>query len=143
LTAEPISTAVVPVVHRWRRYGQDRAYVKVGDEDLGYRDLKSGSVHCERPGDEELVAHATADLFRRVSAARTASEYQPRHSRDDDEQTPSQPPSTTASPPDDLLPDRDLAQNGPGESARQQSRVLLKQGPVKLLIARAIGVKTE
>jgi hypothetical protein len=42
-----------------------------------------------------------------------------------------------------LLADRDLALNRPGQAARQQSRELTAQAPVRLRLARAVGLKTE
>lgn len=39
------------VVNRWRRFGQDRAYVRVDGHDVGFRDLRTGVAECS------VVAH--------------------------------------------------------------------------------------
>jgi hypothetical protein len=67
-----------PVVRRSRRNGNDRAYVKVGDRDIGYRDLATGDIQCRQTKHFKAVAAATAELWAEAQEAlRTA--YRPRH----------------------------------------------------------------
>lgn len=132
------------VVQRWKRYGHDRAYVKVGEQALGYRDLTTGVVQCERAELVDTVTQATVDLYARAQSAATARDYTPRHDapeiREVSEQ-PAQPvgPPTAAS----LEPDRDLVLNLPGQAARQQATDLRDAAPVRTLLARIVGVKTD
>jgi hypothetical protein len=131
------------VVHRWRRFGHDRAYVKLRGADLGYRDLLTGEVHCERTEDRELVTLATADLADRAAADRLP-EYEPRHSRADVARpSPSQRVRERWAPAQPQLPDRDLAENRPGQTARQYADAIRDAAPVRNLVARLIGASTE
>jgi hypothetical protein len=71
-------------VRRTRRNGNDRAYVKVGNRDIGYRDLSTGEVRCPQPKHAKTVATATAELWAEVQEdLRTA--YRPRHAALEDE----------------------------------------------------------
>src|SRR5206468_3782080 len=70
---------VVPLVQRWTRFQHDRAYVSLGDQELGYRDLKTGEVCCPVDGEPELVKAATADLYARVREKAAAAAYVPKH----------------------------------------------------------------
>lgn len=159
MTAEKVEVAASAVVQRWRRYGHDRAYVKVDDRDLGYRDLTTGEIHCQRPGEREVIERVTADLLIRVQEAAGAADYEPKHGAS--ASTPADPsltappptptgrpladraPSAPTCPGSSLCPDRDLAENVPGQSARQQADQLRAAAPVRTLIARALGVKSE
>ena len=67
------------VVTRWNRYGLSRAYVRVDGEDVGYRDLKSGDVHCTRADPRETVRQATDHLISQAPPAEPESGYEPRH----------------------------------------------------------------
>ena len=73
--ADPTSALIVT---RWRRYGHDRAYVRRGDVDLGFRDLKTGAVSCSDDEFVELVRDATAALV----------SYVPRHAHPADAPAP-------------------------------------------------------
>lgn len=132
----------VPVVQRWTRYGHDRAYVKVGDQNLGYRDLKTGAVVCGRDGEPDLVRAATEDLYVRVRERAAAAAYAPKHAQPDAE-APVPPPPTPPAPVVQLLPDRDLARNRPGQAVRQQAIELRDAAPVRTLFARMVGAKTD
>lgn len=144
LPADRVDLAPAVIVQRWRRYGHDRAYVKLNDQDLGYRDLRTGEIHCGRSGDVATVERATADLFERARAAREP-EYEPRHSVPPARAIESTPesPASTSSPEATLLPDRDLALNAAGQAARAQARELRDAAPVRTLIARVVGAKTD
>lgn len=141
MSTDSLESGPALIVQRWRRYGHDRAYVKLNDTDLGFRDLITGEIHCSRPSDAESVARATADLLERTRAAR-APQYQPRHAADAAEVAAAleAKPAPDAAP---LLPDRDLALNAPGQAARAQARELRDAAPVRTLIARVVGVKTD
>jgi hypothetical protein len=76
-----------PVVRRLRRYGHDRAYVKLGDRDIGYRDLTTGDVRCKRSEHTETVETSTAELWEQVQEAIRMA-YQPRHAAPEDEPAP-------------------------------------------------------
>jgi hypothetical protein len=133
------------VVQRWCRYGHDRAYVKRGDADLGYRDLRSGEVVAsDGQANSELVAEATAALYARVQATRPP-EYVARHARPDGAAAPSSAPAVTEAPRTQplLQPDRDLATNRPGERVREKALELRSEAPVRTLVARLIGAKTD
>jgi hypothetical protein len=155
MTADFVGDSEPLVVQRWRRYGHDRAYVKRGEADLGYRDLKTGAVVCPSPHDVELVTGATTSMWER--ARKTA--YVPRHgSSDDVGASPADMPSpdsdetvpaksvasneTTVRGPA-LMPDRDLALNRPGQAAREQALELRAAAPVRTIVARLTGAKTD
>jgi hypothetical protein len=143
VSTEQVDAHAPVIVRRWRRYGHDRAYVSVSGADLGYRDLLTGIVHCERTEDVERVASATADVLDRATANRLP-EYEPRHRKPES----AQPAATVrgrgwrpAQAP--LLADRDLAANRPGESARQFADAIRDAAPVRNLVARLVGASTE
>lgn len=48
------------VVQRWKRFGHDRAYVHAGGIQLGYRNLKTSEIDCEK--DEYLCTIDQATL---------------------------------------------------------------------------------
>lgn len=162
MSIDRIGPSMPLVVVRWRRYGHERAYLKRGDEDLGYRNLVTGEVVCSGPGGASEVATATADLYERVQATR----YRPKHAQDDGsptaaEQAPQAPAARTdhkSAPPPSAsaasvapsaqttgpsLPDRDLALNVPGQSARAQAVALRNAAPIHTFVARALGIKTD
>jgi hypothetical protein len=132
------------VVERWRRYGHDRAYVRVAGEQVGYRDLKTGSVQCSDARYLGAVVESTEHLLC------VAPTYSARHSRNDDAPPPTIPPRQAAprpprtpAPPPVLLPDRDLAGNEPGAETRDQAMALRDAAPVRSRIARLVGAKTD
>ena len=59
----PTEEAPAVEVTRWRRFRQDRAYVRLNGHHVGYRDLRTGSVHAFRDADPRVVARATAELL--------------------------------------------------------------------------------
>lgn len=161
MSIDQIGPSTPLVVVRWRRYGHDRAYVKRGDEDLGYRNLVTGEVVCSGPAGASEVATATADLYERVQATR----YRPKHAQDDGSPTaelapqapvrrtnhksgpPASASAASVAPPAQTtgpsLPDRDLALNVPGQSARAQAVALRNAAPIHTFVARALGIKTD
>jgi hypothetical protein len=62
-TLLPTEEAPAVEVTRWRRFRQDRAYVRVNGHHVGYRDLRSGSVHAFRAADARIITRATAGLL--------------------------------------------------------------------------------
>ncbi len=133
------------VVQRWTRYTHDRAYVKIADQDLGYRDLKTGAVECSRPELVDTVTQATNDLLERAQAMAAAKEYKPRHvapAVDTAVESPA-PVDRTPTPASFLLPDRDLALNVPGQAVRQIATELRRAAPVRTRLARLVGAKTD
>ena len=82
------------VVQRWKRYGHDRTYVKVGEQALGYRDLTMGVVQCDRAELVETVTQATADLYARASVA-AARAYAARHGAPEVHEVAQQPDQPT------------------------------------------------
>jgi hypothetical protein len=129
--------------------------VKRGDADLGFRDLKTGAVVCSSPSHVGLVSGATISMWER---ARKAA-YVPKHgSSDDDFVSPAEVPSPssdeavpiesvvtteTTEPATAPLPDRDLALNRPGQAAREQALELRAAAPVRTIVARLVGAKTD
>lgn len=155
MTVEVVGGSEPVVVQRWRRYGHDRAYVKRGDADLGYRDLKTGAVVCPSPYDVDLVTGATTSMWEQ---ARKAA-YAPRHDSSDDGRVPvpDVPSSVTDAPvaresvagtltkerAAALMPDRDLALNQPGQAVREQALELRAAAPVRTIVERLVGRKTD
>ncbi|MGH8861186.1 MAG: nuclease-related domain-containing protein [Jatrophihabitantaceae bacterium] len=145
------------VVQRWRRYGHDRAYVQIDGLQVGYRDLKTGKVHCEQPTHTEVVARASASLLTAVPDSTPAApaglaavqdEYSPRHAGPHAVVAvyPTSAASAVRTMPlarNELLPDRDLARNQPGSAARRQAVTLRDAAPVRTFVARIVGAKTD
>jgi hypothetical protein len=145
MSVDDAQRAAPVVVQRWKRYGHDRAYVKVGDQDLGYRDLKTGSVHCDRPELIDTVTRATDALLDRARAVAAAQAYVPRHG-DPGDTPPAVEPAPRITMPEAavaLLPDRDLALNRPGQAVRQIATELRDAAPVRTFLARMVGAKTD
>jgi hypothetical protein len=94
------------VVERWRRYGHDRAYVRIAGERIGYRDLKSGAIECGDPRLVDVLTRATDHLLRRPDA--TAGTYTPRHSRDN-----APPTESPAGQPVEAAPEPDATSASP------------------------------
>jgi len=144
----------VIVVERWRRYGHDRAYVRIDDVDAGYRDLKTGELHCTRAEFAAAITAATTHLLH-DDVAKT---YEGRHAASAAapvEQPVEQPPAHAAEAPRPrprphpvpaqpaLRPDQDLALNRPGAAARAEAVAQRQAAPVRTLAARLLGMKTD
>jgi hypothetical protein len=140
------------VVERWRRYGHDRAYVRIDDADAGFRDLKTGELHCTRPDQARLVAEVT-DRLVKVETTSESAWYSGRHaaepgSRVKSAVTPVGNQPTVAAPAtphvdSPLQPDRDLALTPPGIAARTQAVALRDAAPIHTFLSRALGMKTD
>jgi len=133
--------ALPVLVERWRRYGHDRAYVKIKGRQIGYRDLKTGEVVSELPDRHELIERATAHLLAvavpttPATAVVAESGYEPRHAIVE--------PGAETTPTPVLLPEYDLALNPPGLAARQQATAYRDAAPIKTFLTRIAGIKTE
>jgi hypothetical protein len=136
------------VVQRWTRYGHDRAYVQVQGTPVGYRDLKTARVHCDQAEHASTIERATAQLLKPAPPV-TESGYLPRHAQSapadpvPSSSIPARPRTDQAAAGMQLLPDRDLALNRPGAEARGQATALRDAAPVRTLLARVLGVKTD
>jgi hypothetical protein len=135
-----------PTVRRWRRFGHDRAYVKVAEKDIGYRDLRTGEVHCQQRKHLDAVAIATEEIWEQTQEEQRGA-YRPRHAAPDEEPeadpAPEPVPVEAARPRRHVLPDCDLARNIPGQAARARARELLAAAPVQSAAARLVGAKTD
>jgi hypothetical protein len=120
---------------RWTRFGHDRVYLKTADgSQIGHVDLKSGSVTVQI---EEFANALTECRDRWVKRAAlpppTGSAVHPPAS------SPLAPPSPVIVPP----PQRDLAGNSAGASARAKRDEINAEAPVLNFVARVLGVKTD
>lgn len=107
---------------RWRRYGQDRLYVKTHDgTDVGYIDLQTGAVDLAMPELESEVRSLAAHMLR-VPDTRAM-------------------PVITAEPP--VLVPRDLADNSAGSAARAKRDEVHAKAPVANFLARLLNVHTD
>jgi Nuclease-related domain len=70
-----VTTTAAPsvTVRRARRPGSDRAFVSIGDQEIGHRDLRTGDVLCSVPESRDVLIEATEALVHRS--------YVPRHAR--------------------------------------------------------------
>jgi hypothetical protein len=144
---------------RWRRYGKDYLYVSESDgTKVGRLDLLSGAVVLDQEGrraefdvvvaawiaEHEVVVPEADDagaeevLVDEVDAEATddpADDPAEDHDEDGEE-----------GDGDDHDDDRgwvDLAENRPGQAARQQAIELKQQAPIRTFIARALNVHTD
>jgi hypothetical protein len=105
---------------RWRRYGQDRLYVKTHDGiDVGYIDLQTGDVDLAMP-ELEAEVRSLASHMLRIPDTRAM-------------------PIVTAVAPAGY----DLADNAAGGAARTKHEAVKAQAPMRNLLARLLNVKTE
>lgn len=144
-TEQPAAQPVV-LVQRWQRWGHDRGYVRLGEQQVGYRDLKTGAIHGASQH-TALIATATDHLVRAAEPGRPvaaaagpdqASGYRPRHAQPESAHQGPAAAGTGA-----LQPDLDLAGTVAGTAARQQATALRQAAPVRTLFARLIGQHTE
>jgi len=71
------------LVRRSQRNGHDRAYVRAGNRDVGYRDLVSGDIRCKQAKHRDAVAEATAKMWDQAQAEMLTA-YKPRHAAPED-----------------------------------------------------------
>lgn len=115
-------------VRRWARHGKDRAYVTAGDgARLGYLDLLTGKVVLSVPERLDEFTMALSDAG--YTTGEAASDV----------------PSVSAAPVETDW--QDLADNRPGQAAREQANQALadqrSRSRIGSAIARAFDVKTE
>jgi hypothetical protein len=102
-------------------------------------------VEGRRPELVDTVTEATNDLLERAQAMAAAKAYKPRHGAPEVEAAVEPPVTVTREPAPDgaLLPDRDLALNVPGQAVRQIATELRNAAPMRTLLARVVGAKTD
>jgi hypothetical protein len=144
-------------VTRWRRYGQDRLYVRTATGDLlGHEDLKTGAVVLEVGGDRAaldvaLAAHPASTLRLNDKPRPVALDDRPpalpssRSPLDDQLPTPAENPAPTAPAAQNLSGAAwgDLAGNRPGQAARAKAVALRRAAPVRTFFDRLFGRRTE
>jgi hypothetical protein len=143
-------------VIRWTRYGHDRLYATAGEVKLGYWDNKAHTLHPESPESDRALRQAldaywsgggqpgnptgvpldeppALDATAPVAAAEPV-----------DEQPEDAPVSVAdVAIPAPERPWTDLADNRPGDAAREQAVAAREAAPVKTIFARVRGVHTE
>lgn len=153
---------LVVVVQRWKRYGHDRAYVKVDGVQIGYRDMVSSVVHCALPEHRSLIEHATASLASGPASGAPPAPARQAEAAPETSPTPTPPmpaslaserpmpaspapmrPAPAAPAARALLPDQDLALVRAGAAARSQAVALRQAAPVRTMLSRMLGVKTD
>lgn len=125
---------------RWRRYGHDRVYVRTSDGvEVGHVDLTKGEIVTVTPQHQG----ALEDCLRRWTGepAVLVSE------------TPEAPPTPTlpslppspppAVPSSSQANDRDLSSTVAGAAARAKREEVNEATPIRNMIARVLGMKTE
>ena len=127
--------AVIP----WSKYGKKRLYVKTADGmDVGHIDLVTGAIVA--------TADGFADQLAAIAIAHTGTPATPPPAADS--------PTSTWAPPsaDGPLPEPeahflhyegDLSANVAGAAARAKRDQVNAQAPVRNLVARVLGVKTD
>ena len=144
----PDQVGVADVIEtRWRRYGKDRVYVKSADGvELGHVDLVANAVVPKQPGHEELLR---ACLERWSAALLDGDPVDPvgtrptKGGKDDPVSIDAVSAELTAQSSTAEVATRDLAANVAGAAARAKRDEVNAQAPVRNLVARVLGVKTE
>jgi Nuclease-related domain len=143
--AEEVDMAEL-VVNRWRKYGKDRAYVNTADGvRIGWVDFVSGERVIERPEFEAAFDAALANEGM-VPAAPMLTATLPLVAAQPVVTAP--PPSVVAELPQPRGPVWvDLAENRPGQAAREQAIVqreaMRERSKAGTFIARLLDVKTD
>jgi hypothetical protein len=130
--------AVVP----WSRYGKKRLYVKTADgRDIGHIDLQTGAVVATVDGfTAELAAiareHMDGEVRSAPSVDRSSADLPPPRHVDEADQPPVG---------DELQvdPSFDVSTNVAGAAARAKRDEVNARAPVRNLVARVLGVKTD
>lgn len=132
---------------RWKRYGHDRVYLSTADEvQVGFVDLKTGTVTATDPTYEAALvacrdrwcAEAPAGQAPVVPAPPTPAAAPPALTP-----APAPPPASPSPAPQTGSKPVDLAKNYGGAAARAKRDEINAKAPVRNLLARAIGVRTE
>lgn len=130
------------VEKRWRRYGHDRVYVSNADnEQVGYVDLNTGDVVVTDPAFRPQL-EACRDRWV-TSAVPDSTEHS-----ENEVAAPTETPGAAAGaplpPPQVPLPTpSDLAKNYADAAARAKRDEVNAAAPVRNLLARVLGVRTE
>ena len=122
-------------VRRWRKYGHDRLYVEGADGlKLGYWDLLTGRAQVDHPAHRaELDAAIQQHL---AGLAGVSAPVQPA--------PPSSPTTTVVAPAVPSQPTwTDLSTNRPGQAALARAAEERAAAPVRTVLARVLGVKTD
>lgn len=138
-------------VTRWRRYGNDRLYVKTAEGiDIGWFDVLSGNsslqspeqgeafrraveLYCSEHGLKQLAYTSSAvGQALPASVAEEASEWLAANT-----------PAPEVEPWAVRIDWQDTARNRPGERAAQQAEKLRSEAPVRTFVARVLGVHTD
>ena len=135
--------AVVP----WSRYGKKRLYVKTADgTEVGHIDLVTGAIVATADGfDDELAAIARARLDLPVESQPIADPpsagWAPPRPVDAPDVVPvgDRPPLECV----DVSGDQDVSTNIAGAAARAKRDEVNAQAPIRNLVARVLGVKTD
>lgn len=156
------------VVNRWRRYGNDRLYVEFPDgTKVGYWDLLADTGHPASPEHHSVLLRAVADWHAGRPPEKPAASVpsdpgaEPSALADKpadpdgspDPEDTREPQRVIASATGDLPSVRpveepprpwiDLATNHAGEAAREQALAARDAAPVRTVLARVLGVKTD
>jgi len=127
------------VLSRWTRHGHDRLYAKTpGGTQLGYLDLKTTSLHPEQPSDLPILEaavggylntvqpgvgkHAGADRVPARASADSNAVYIPRH---------------------EVVDWHDVSNKAPGATVREQAKALQQAAPIRTLVNRILGARTD
>lgn len=124
---------------RWRRYGKDRVYLRSADGvDLGYVDLVGKAVFPAEPQHEVALVECLARWGAESSTEQVAEGAVVEVAHDktaDATEVPDQAPAPRAP--------RDLVENWAGAAARAKRDEINAEAPVRNLVARVLGVRTE
>lgn len=133
------------VVRRWARYGHERLYAATpGGTDLGYLDVKTGRWHCDELTNLPLLQRAVADYQGEQDGKASA----PVDVSADAGVAPvsAEPPEAAQDEPvadTSVLVERDLALNVAGAEARARAIAEKQAAPVRTVLCRLLGVRTE
>lgn len=140
-------------VNRWKRYGKDRLYVTAptGSGEpvkVGWWDLATDEPHPEAPEHAPLLTQAVAEWRAGTPTVAIPPEPTPAISLEPTSAGGSATPEESLHPTAPVLdatatPWRDLAENRPGEAARDQALSKRAEAPVKTVLARVLGVHTD
>lgn len=125
-------------VTRWRRYGHDRLYVERDGVRLGYWDVALGEARVEVAGEELALRDAVAGFLG------ASGDVPAKGLSDGSQEVLPDAPAEVAPVPALVEPGwTDLADNRAGAAARAQAQALRDVAPVRTVLARMLGVKTE
>lgn len=132
------------VTTRWTRYGKDRLYVKTPDGTaVGHIDLPTGAVEVQMAEFDSEVR--TLASQQEATTARSAAPVPSTFTVPIEvEVTPLPEPATTSPQTSVSLPAGfDLINNAAGAAARAKREEVNGEAPIRNLVARVLGVKTD